>query len=96
MIGEAIDVVVVEGDGADALRHAAIRPFVPDLVLTSVAPGDAHAEWPLYASKVAREGRATAYACRGYACDEPTSDPERLAEQVSGLASPPARAPGRA
>jgi uncharacterized protein YyaL (SSP411 family) len=96
MMGEAIDVVVVEGDGADALRAAAIRPYVPDLVLTAVAPGDEHAEWPLYASKVAREGRATAYACRGYACDEPTSDPERLGEQVSGLPSPPARAPGRA
>jgi hypothetical protein len=96
MIGEAIDVVVVEGDGADALWHAAIRPFAPDLVLTSVAPGDAHADWALYASKVAREGRATAYACRGYACDEPTTDPERLAEQVSALASSPARAPGRA
>jgi uncharacterized protein YyaL (SSP411 family) len=96
MIGEAIDVVVVEGDGADALWHAAIRPFAPDLVLTSVAPGDAHAGWPLYASKVAREGRATAYVCRGYACDEPTTDPERLGEQVSALASSPARAPGRA
>jgi uncharacterized protein YyaL (SSP411 family) len=65
-------------------------------VLTSVAPGDAHAGWPLYASKVAREGRATAYVCRGYACDEPTTDPERLGEQVSALASSPARAPGRA
>jgi len=96
MLGEAIDVVVVEGDGADALRAAAIRPYVPDLVLTAVAPDDAHAEWPLYARKVAREGRATAYACRGYACDEPTSDPERLGEQVAELASPPARAPGRA
>ena len=71
------------GDGADALREAAIGPFVPDLVLTSVAPGDAHAEWPLYAGKVARDGRATAYACRGYACDEPTIDPERLVEQVA-------------
>jgi uncharacterized protein YyaL (SSP411 family) len=96
MIGEAVDVVVADGDGADALRAAAIRPFVPDLVLTSVAPGDAHAESPLYASKAAREGRATAYACRGYACDEPTSDPARLADQVSKLVSAPARAPGRA
>ena len=96
MIGEAIDVVVAEGDGAGTLRAAAIRPFVPDLVLSSVAPDAAHGEWPLYAGKVAHEGRATAYACRGYACDEPTSDPKRLAEQVAALASSPARAPGRA
>jgi uncharacterized protein len=96
MIGEAIDTVIADGDGADALRAAAIRPFVPDLVLSSMGPGDAHAEWPLYAGKTAREGRATAYACRGYACDEPTTDPERLAEQVAALANSPARAPGRA
>ena len=42
--------------------------------------------WPLYAGKLARGGAATAYACRGYACDEPTSDPARLAEQVGALA----------
>jgi uncharacterized protein YyaL (SSP411 family) len=96
LIGEAIDVVVADGDGAGELRAAAARPFVPDLVLTSVAVGDPHANWALYAGKEAREGRATAYACRGYACDEPTSDPARLAEQVAELPSPPARAPGRA
>ena len=28
---------------------------------------------------------ATAYACRGYACDEPTADPERLSAQVEAL-----------
>jgi hypothetical protein len=89
-IGEQIDVVVAAaaaGDGR-SLREGAIGPFVPDLVLTAVAPGDAHAGWPLYAGKEARDGRATAYACRGYACDEPTSDPARLAEQVAALDRP--------
>jgi len=55
-------------------------------VLTGVAYGDPHENWPLFVGKAAREGRATAYACRGYACDEPTGDPLRLAEQVRGLA----------
>ena len=87
LIGSPVDVVVAGGEGADAdaLRKAAAGPFVPDLVLTSVSPADAHAAWPLYAGKGARAGRATAYACRGYACDEPTSDLSRLAEQVTGL-----------
>ena len=89
-IGQDIDVVVAAAaaDDGRALREAAIGPFVPDLVLTAVVPGDAHAEWPLYAGKEARDGRATAYACRGYACDEPTSDPARLAEQVAALEHP--------
>ena len=88
-LAEPLDVVVAApapgAPGAAALRSAAGRPYVPDLVLTSVVPGDAHAEWPLYAGKVTRGGRATAYACRGYACDEPTDSPARLAEQVDAL-----------
>jgi uncharacterized protein YyaL (SSP411 family) len=89
-IGEAIDVVVAEagdGDGWE-LRAAATGPFIPDLVLTSVTEGDEHAGWPVYVGKEPRDGRATGYACRGYACDEPTSDPARLAEQVSALEVP--------
>jgi len=90
-LGEPVDVVVAATDAADAgahaLREAAARPYVADLVLTSLAAGDPHAAWPLYEGKSARNGRATAYACRGYACDEPTSDPGRVEEQVRGLAA---------
>jgi uncharacterized protein YyaL (SSP411 family) len=89
-LGDPVDVVVGSDgpatDEADRLRAAAARPYAPDLVLTSVAQGEPQAAWPLYAGKVARHGRATAYACRGYACDEPTSDPDRLEQQVCGLA----------
>ncbi|MDQ3688465.1 MAG: thioredoxin domain-containing protein [Chloroflexota bacterium] len=94
-LGEPIDVVVVGGgdegasSAARALREAAVGPFVPDLVLTGVADGDPHAEWPLYRGKDARRGRPTAYACRGYACDEPTTDAGHLADQVRGLAAGP-------
>ncbi|MCA1587741.1 MAG: thioredoxin domain-containing protein [Chloroflexi bacterium] len=92
MLGEPVDVVVASGTGgaaaAQALREAAAVPYVPDLVLATVAPKDPHADWPLFAGKVARGGAATAYACRGYACDEPTTDPDRLTEQVRHLAAP--------
>ena len=88
-LGDAVDVVVASGGPpdaeADALRAAAAHPYVPDLVLTAVAAGDPHEAWPLHSGKAARAGRATAYACRGYACDEPTSVPDRLTEQVRGL-----------
>jgi uncharacterized protein YyaL (SSP411 family) len=88
MLGEPIDVVLVEGsddDDARALRRAAAAAYVPDLVITTVRSADPHAGWPLYEGKGARDGRATAYACRGHACDEPTADPARLADQVRGL-----------
>ncbi|HUF05959.1 MAG TPA: thioredoxin domain-containing protein [Candidatus Binatia bacterium] len=89
MLGEPVDVVVVaerasEGAG---LREAATAPYAPDLVLGGVAAGDPHASWPLFSGKLARDGRPTAYACRGYACDEPTSDAARLVEQVRALAA---------
>ncbi|MBA2266013.1 MAG: thioredoxin domain-containing protein [Chloroflexi bacterium] len=88
LLGEQIDVVVA-GDGASpgarALREAAGVPYVPDLVLTGVSDGDPHATWPLYVAKGVRDGLPTAYACRGYACDEPTTDPVRLADEVRRL-----------
>jgi len=89
-LGERIDVVVAghESDqDAQRLRAAATAPYVPDLVLTSVAQNDPQAEWPLFVGKAARNGQATAYACRGLACDEPTVDPARLSEQVRALGS---------
>jgi uncharacterized protein YyaL (SSP411 family) len=85
--------VVVAGDqrsdAARALRQAAAAPYAPDLVLTGVAEGDPHAAWPLYVAKADRQGGPTAYACRGYACDEPTNDASRLADQVRALAPVP-------
>ena len=90
LLGEQIDVVVAgdqRSDDARALRRAAAAPYAPDLVLTGVADTDQHATWPLYVGKAVSGGRATAYACRGYACDEPTTDPARLGTQVQGLAA---------
>ncbi|HJP70609.1 MAG TPA: thioredoxin domain-containing protein [Candidatus Limnocylindria bacterium] len=92
MLGEQIDVVVASGGAEDpgrALREAASAPYVPNLVLTSVASGDPQAGWPLYEGKTARDEAATAYACRGYACHEPTGDPARLAAQVTTLGGAP-------
>ncbi|HEX5040244.1 MAG TPA: thioredoxin domain-containing protein [Candidatus Limnocylindria bacterium] len=85
-LGEPIDVVVAatppDGRG---LRQAAARPYQPDLVIASVAAGDAHAGWPLFEAKTSRNGQATAYACRGISCDAPTRDPAELERQVRAL-----------
>jgi uncharacterized protein YyaL (SSP411 family) len=89
LLGEQINVVVAgdpRTDDGRALRHAAAASYVPDLVLSGVAEADPHAAWPLYVGKAERNGSPVAYACRGYACDEPTQDPSRLTAQVRALA----------
>jgi len=87
-LGEPVDVVVaaesMDLDGARVLREAGARPYVPDLVLAGVEPRAPHAGWPLFEGK--GSDRPTAYACRGYACDAPTGDPDELARQVARLA----------
>jgi uncharacterized protein YyaL (SSP411 family) len=88
-LGEPIDVVVAGGDpgdpGAAALRHAAARPYAPDLLIAAVSPGDEHAAWPLFVGKEPMEGVATAFVCRGYACDAPSGDPALVERQVAAL-----------
>ena len=88
-LGEPVDAVVAslsEDDGASSLRRAAAAPYAPDLIIGTVVPGSAIADWPLFVDKVARAGRPTAYVCRGYTCDEPTSDPATVTAQVARLA----------
>jgi uncharacterized protein YyaL (SSP411 family) len=88
-LSEPIDAVVA-GDPKDpravSLRRAAAAPYLPDLVIAPLAPGPDLADWPLFAGKMPREAIPTAYVCRGYACDEPTTDPDRVRAQVEALA----------
>jgi uncharacterized protein YyaL (SSP411 family) len=83
---------VVAGPPDDArsvtLRRAAAGPYAPDLVITAADPGGPFEERPLYGGKVPRDGVPTAYVCRGYACDAPTTDPATVTTQVAGLSGP--------
>jgi hypothetical protein len=88
-LGEPLDVVVAgEGDdpAAIALRRAAAGPYAPDLVIAPLPGGSPLARWPLFEGKLPRGGSPTAYVCRGYACDEPTGEPDRVRAQVAALA----------
>jgi uncharacterized protein YyaL (SSP411 family) len=88
-LGEPLDAVIAAepADAAGAqLRRAVASAYAPDLVIAPLPTGSAIGGWPLFEGKVARDGRATAYVCRGYACDEPTSNPARAAAQVAQLA----------
>ncbi|HET8586988.1 MAG TPA: thioredoxin domain-containing protein, partial [Candidatus Limnocylindria bacterium] len=87
------DAVVAAAAPDDALavrlRQAAARPYAPDLVIAATSPGSSTSSWPIFADKLPRDGTATAYVCRGYACEAPTSDPSVAVEQVERLATRP-------
>jgi uncharacterized protein YyaL (SSP411 family) len=89
-LGEESDAVIAAPSGDDAAAASLVRavaaPYAPDLVIGVVAPGAAYAEWPLFLDKTPRGGVATAYVCRGYACERPTTDPKEAAAQVRVLA----------
>jgi uncharacterized protein len=89
-----VDVVVAsptaDDTSATRLRCAALRPYAPDLVVAAWCPEDPGSglgagRWPLFTEKGLRGGQATAYVCRGYACQAPTTDPATVERQVSEL-----------
>jgi uncharacterized protein YyaL (SSP411 family) len=84
-----IDAVVTgAADRTLAMRRAIAAPYIPDLVLAPLVAGEAHAAWPLFEGKTLRETEAIAFVCRGYACDEPTTDPIRARKQVEAISRP--------
>ncbi len=70
-------------DAADtrALLETIASRYVPALALAGGEPNQTDGV-ALLADRPMRDGRATAYLCRGYVCQAPTTDPERLAEQI--------------
>jgi uncharacterized protein YyaL (SSP411 family) len=61
------------------------RPYAPNKVVAASFPGDEEAARivPLLADRPQVKGRATAYICRNYICNAPTTDPEEVARQLS-------------
>jgi uncharacterized protein YyaL (SSP411 family) len=78
--------VAIAGDPASeefgTLASAVARLYVPSLVL---AGGRGKAVRGIALMEGRERGEATAYVCRAYACDAPTSDPERLSEQLEAI-----------
>jgi uncharacterized protein len=65
-----------------ALLEVAREGYHPNRVLLLRPPGDAAgligALAPVLKDFKARDGRATAYYCRGFACEQPVTGPEAL------------------
>ena len=79
--------IAIVGERTDptttALRRVVIDRVVPNAVLLVAAPGDPTRGSPLLEHRVGtdaarRPPRATAYVCRGYACDAPVHDAQAL------------------
>ncbi|MCQ9184397.1 thioredoxin domain-containing protein [Streptomyces sp. IBSBF 2953] len=79
--------VAVVGAGPDdpaakELHRTALLGTAPGAVVAfGAADGD---EFPLLADRPLVGGRPAAYVCRGFTCDAPTTDPERLRDALSG------------
>ncbi|GGW84132.1 thioredoxin domain-containing protein [Streptomyces noursei] len=66
-----------------ALHRAALLGTAPGAVVALGTPGeDAAAEVPLLMARPLVDGRPAAYVCRHFTCEQPTTDPEELAERL--------------
>jgi uncharacterized protein YyaL (SSP411 family) len=80
--------IALIGDSAapdmQALLKVIVSAYRPYQVVAAAAPGDeaALAAIPLLADRPQRNGQATAYVCRNYACQRPVTSPAELAEQL--------------
>ena len=87
-LGPVAEVALVwpAGTGpAGPLLDTVYGRYLPNRVVAGAAEGAPDmAGLPLLEGKRAEGGRVTAYVCRKYVCQAPTSDPELLARQLDG------------
>ncbi|HUF26065.1 MAG TPA: thioredoxin domain-containing protein [Gemmatimonadaceae bacterium] len=76
-----------------ALERAAATTYVPSLVVAGGMPGATNGIG-LLEHRTMHDGRATAYVCRRYQCDAPTTEPDTLATQLAEAARRVLPAPG--
>jgi uncharacterized protein YyaL (SSP411 family) len=80
--------VAIVGDpqaqDTQALVDTVYALYLPNKVVAGRTPADEEAARlvPLLADRPMRDGQPTAYVCEGYACKNPTTDPEELARQL--------------
>jgi uncharacterized protein len=86
LVNGAVELAIVGDPAADdfrALERAAAEHYVPALVIAGGAPDDSIA---LLEGRTARDGRATAYVCRNYACQQPVVSADALVAQLELVA----------
>jgi len=87
---DEVAVIGTPGDpGTEALLATARDGYRPRQVVALAAPAETSAV-PLLADRPLRDARATAYVCRGFACQQPVTDPADLAAQLMAASGAPA------
>ncbi|WP_406495032.1 thioredoxin domain-containing protein [Streptomyces sp. NBC_01604] len=72
----------LDDEGTRALHRTALLGTAPGAVVAVGTPDSD--ELPLLADRSLSNGEPTAYVCRNFTCDAPTSDPDRLRTALSG------------
>lgn len=90
LASDPIDEIAIIGDPAEddtrALLDVARSGFRPNQVV-AVSPDPGASVVPLLHDRERLDGAATAYLCRGFACQRPTTDPAELAGQLEAARS---------
>ena len=76
-------VVLIPGEGADAMRAVLNTTHQPFKVLFLPKDGLSQNQMPLAKGKTAIDGKATAYVCYQGLCEQPTTDPEVFRAQLT-------------
>ncbi|ANS67575.1 hypothetical protein SLINC_5351 [Streptomyces lincolnensis] len=72
----------LDDEGTRALHRTALLGTAPGAVVAVGTPGGD--EFPLLADRPLSAGEPTAYVCRNFTCDAPTTDGDRLRTQLGG------------
>ena len=76
----------VDDPATARLHEAALRGTAPGAVVALGDPDDRAGGVPLLADRPLRDGRPTAYVCRHFVCDAPTTDASELAAALGATA----------
>jgi uncharacterized protein YyaL (SSP411 family) len=79
LIDGPVEIAIVGDDGT--LTRAAWRAAPPGAVIVAGVPDQD--EQPLLADRTLIDGRPTAYVCRGFVCELPTTDVDGLIAQLA-------------
>ncbi len=86
-LSQPYEIALIGETGApdmSALIRTVYSLYLPNKVLAGCTPDDEEAAelTPLLVGRSTRDGKATAYVCVNYACQNPTTDPEELRRQL--------------
>ena len=85
-LSDSTEVVVMTRPGYEGpralLRRLASR-YQPGLVVAASSDTGSAPNWPVFQGRSATDGQPTAYVCRNYACQLPTTNPDVMLSQLS-------------